>query len=181
MAALSAGHLASSRPQIKAAASGNSANGAQMGCVAQESPKDARNLKTLGDCKMTYQLTALVTLAMVAHYVWTAILVGGARRTHKVKAPETTGPDDFNRVYRAHVNSLEQLVAMLPVLWIFAITVSDRSAALLGLVWLVGRVVYVLAYKDAADKRGTGFMIGFLAMLAGIIGSAAVILVQMAR
>jgi glutathione S-transferase len=125
---------------------------------------------------MTYQLTALITLAMVAHYMWTAILVGGARREHKVTAPETTGPDGFNRVYRAHMNSLEQLVAMLPVLWIFAVTVGDRWAALLGLIWLVGRVLYVLAYKDAANKRGTGFMIGFFSLATGLLGSAGMIL-----
>jgi glutathione S-transferase len=130
---------------------------------------------------MAYQLTALVTLAMVAHYVWTAILVGGARRKHKVKAPETTGPDDFNRVYRAHVNSLEQLVAMLPVLWIFATTAGDRWAGLLGLAWLVGRVLYVLAYKSDASTRGTGFMIGFFALLAGLLGSAGMILWSLLR
>ncbi len=130
---------------------------------------------------MIYPLTALATLGMTAHYVWTAILVGGARRTYKVKAPETTGPDDFNRVYRAHVNSLEQLVMMLPVLWIFAASVGDRWAALLGLIWVVGRVLYVLAYRAAADKRGAGFMIGFLTMTVGLLGSAGTILWSLAR
>ena len=134
----------------------------------------------IGD-DMAYQLTALVTLAMVAHYIWTGALVAGARRDHKVKAPETAGPDDFNRVYRAHVNSLEQLVVMLPVLWIFAVTAGDRWAATLGLVWLIGRVLYVLAYKDAASKRGTGFMIGFFAMATGLLGSAGSILWSMVR
>lgn len=124
---------------------------------------------------MIYPLAALATLAMVAHYVWTGMLVGAARRLHKVRAPETTGPDDFNRVYRAHVNSLEQLVLMLPVLWIFALTVGDRWAGLLGFVWLVGRVLYVLAYKAAADTRGTGFMIGFVAMAIGLLGSTGTI------
>ncbi len=130
---------------------------------------------------MTYQLTALVTLAMIAHYVWTGFVVATARREHKVKAPETTGPDDFNRVYRAHVNSLEQLVSMLPVLWIFAATAGDRWAAGLGLVWVIGRVMYVLAYKDAANKRGTGFMIGFCAMAAGLLGSAGMIVWSMVK
>jgi glutathione S-transferase len=130
---------------------------------------------------MTYQLTALIALAMVAHYIWTGFLVATARREHKVKAPETTGPDDFNRVYRAHVNSLEQLVSMLPVLWIFAVTAGDRWAAALGLVWLIGRVLYVLAYKDAANKRGAGFMIGFFAMATGLLGSAALIVWSMVK
>ena len=47
---------------------------------------------------MDYRLTALATLAMVATYVWTGLMVGQARGKHKVKAPATEGPDDFNRV-----------------------------------------------------------------------------------
>jgi glutathione S-transferase len=152
----------------------------QFSCIDQESSNYVRQRNNRGRA-MTYQMTALITLAMVAHYMWTAILVGGARREHKVVAPETTGPDGFNRVYRAHVNSLEQLVAMLPVLWIFAAAVGDRWAALLGLIWLIGRVLYVIAYKDAANKRGTGFMIGFFSLTAGLFGSAGMILWSMIK
>jgi glutathione S-transferase len=104
------------------------------------------------------------------------VMIGSARRTHSVKAPATTGPDDFNRVYRAHVNTLEQLVMMLPVLWVFALAVGDRWAALLGLVWVIGRIWYVLGYKAAANKRGTGFMIGLAALAVGLFGSAGTIL-----
>ncbi len=130
---------------------------------------------------MNYPLTALATLAMVAVYVWTMALVGPARRKHGVKAPATTGPDDFNRVYRAHVNTLEQLVMMLPVLWIFAATVGDRWAALLALVWIIGRIIYVRAYAASADTRGTGFMIGFSALAVGLLGGAGTIVWSLLR
>ena len=125
---------------------------------------------------MLYPLTALATLAIVGVYFWTMALIGPARRKHGVKAPATTGRDDFNRVYRAHVNTLEQMAMMLPVLWIFALTVGDRWAALLGLVWIVGRIVYVRGYMAAAEKRGIGFMIGFAALTVGALGSAGTIL-----
>jgi glutathione S-transferase len=121
---------------------------------------------------MTYQYTALATLAMLAVYFVTGLLVGRARGEHKVKAPATEGPDAFNRVYRASMNTLEQLVLMLPALWIFALSFGDRWAGLLGLVWVIGRVMYVQGYISAADKRGLGFMIGFAALVVALVGSA---------
>jgi glutathione S-transferase len=125
---------------------------------------------------MLHPLTALATLAIVGVYVWTMVLIGPARRKHGVKAPATEGPDDFNRVYRAHVNTLEQMAMMLPVLWVFALAVGDRYAALLGLVWVIGRILYVRGYVAAANKRGTGFMIALAALAIGLFGSAGTIL-----
>ena len=130
---------------------------------------------------MLYPLTALATLAMVAVYVWTMAMLGPARRKHGVKAPATSGSDEFNRVYRAHMNTQEQLTAMLPVVWVFALTFADRWAALLALVWIVGRILYVQGYIASADKRGTGFMIGFIAMAIGLLGSAGMILWNLFR
>lgn len=121
---------------------------------------------------MPLRLTALVTLAMLMTYFWTAILVGRGRAKHKVEAPKTEGPEAFNRIYRAHVNTLEQLVLMLPALWIFAATVGDQWAAILGLVWVGGRIFYVISYMIEAEKRGPGFGITFLALAAAVVGSA---------
>jgi glutathione S-transferase len=117
-------------------------------------------------------LTSLVTLAMLLTYFWTGILVGQSRAKHGLQAPTTSGPDAFNRVMRAHINTLEQLVLMLPALWLFAMWVSDRYAALLGLVWIAGRVLYVISYSRDADSRGPGFGIGFAAFAIAAIGAA---------
>ncbi len=130
---------------------------------------------------MLFRYTAIVTLLMVITYVWTGILVGKARATHGVKAPATEGPDGFNRVYRAHGNTLEQMVAMLPALWIFAMTIGDQWAGLLGLVWIVGRVLYVQAYAAAADKRGFGFMVSFIAMAVAVVGGLGVLMTSLLR
>lgn len=130
---------------------------------------------------MDYRLTALATLAMIATYVWTGLMVGKARGKHKVKAPATEGPDDFNRVYRAHVNTLEQLAAMVPALWVFAYAVGDRWAALLAIVWVVGRIMYVTSYTTAADKRGTGFMVTFTALAIAVVGGAGTLIWSLVR
>lgn len=103
--------------------------------------------------------TALVTLLSVVVYFGADLRVGMARGTYKIKAPATTGDPDFERVFRAHQNMLEWMPIFLPSLWLFAITLSDRWAALVGLVWIGGRVLYLVAYAQAADKRGRGFAI----------------------
>jgi glutathione S-transferase len=104
-------------------------------------------------------------------YFWTGMQVGKARGKYGVKAPATAGPEEFNLLYRGHVNTLEQLVLTVPAMWLFAIYVGDIWAALAGFVWCVGRILYVTSYSKAADKRGTGFMIGFLATACCLMGS----------
>lgn len=112
---------------------------------------------------------ALITLLTVVLMIVTAMLVGKARGTHGVKAPATTGHPDFERAYRVQANTLEAAVAFLPALWIAGSYSSANIAAVLGAVWLLGRVLYVTGYLKAAEKRGLGFMIAFLA-LAGLVG-----------
>lgn len=124
-----------------------------------------------------YRFTALATLAMLITYFWTGLRVGQARGEHNVKAPSTEGPDGFNRVYRAHVNTLEQLVLMLPALWIFALGISDLWAAALAAVWIVGRIHYVLSYAQAAEKRGTGFMITIIPFALALLGGVWALLI----
>ncbi len=120
--------------------------------------------------------TALVTLLSIAVYFWAGLRVGMARGTYKIKAPATTGNPDFERVFRAHQNMLEWMPIVLPSLWLFALTLSDRWAALVGLVWIAGRVLYFITYAQAADKRGRGFAIQasaaavlFLGALVGVV------------
>ena len=55
-------------------------------------------------------------------------------------------------------------------MWIFAIYWSDLVAAALGVVWIVGRVVYQLGYASAAEKRSTGFLIQALAVAVLLFG-----------
>ena len=85
--------------------------------------------------------------------------MSAARKTYGVKLPATTGHVDFERVQRVHVNTLEWLPIFLPSLWLFAIYVGDRSAAILGLIWIVGRILYLIGYTKAVEQRGPGFAI----------------------
>ena len=81
--------------------------------------------------------------------------------------PAITGNPDFERVFRVQMNTLEWMPIFLPSLWLFAICISDVIAAVLGLVWIAGRILYMTGYSQAAAKRGRGF---------GIQASAAIVL-----
>jgi glutathione S-transferase len=114
-----------------------------------------------------YHFTALVTCVAILFYFFTSLQVGKARAKFGIKAPATTGNPGFERVFRVQMNTLEWLPFFLPALWLFAIYISDPIAAVLGLVWIVGRILYMTGYSQAAEKRGRGF---------GIQAAAAILL-----
>jgi len=116
--------------------------------------------------------TAIVTLLAVALYFFFATQVARARVKFGIKHPATTGNLDFERIFRAHVNTLEWMPTFLVPLWLFALTVSDVAAAALGLVWVAGRVVYFVGYREAAEKRLPGFFIQGSVCIVLFVGAA---------
>ena len=125
---------------------------------------------------MTFpNLTAIVTLLALLAYVWMGLRVGGARRTSGIAAPAMSGDPTLERYLRVQGNTLEWLPIFLASLWLFAHYWGDLPAAGLGLVWIVGRVLYAVGYSAAAEKRELGFMIQTLAaavLLFGALGRA---------
>jgi glutathione S-transferase len=111
----------------------------------------------------SHNLVALVTLAAAALYFWTAFQVGAGRSKYNVPAPAMTGSPEFERLVRVQANTLESLPLFIPALWLFALYFNDLIAAGLGLVWLIGRVIYAVTYAKDPSKRSTGFTIQLLA------------------
>jgi glutathione S-transferase len=126
-----------------------------------------------------YHFTALVSLLAILFYFFTSARVARARAKYKIAAPAITGNADFERVFRVQMNTLEWMPIFLPSLWLFAIYVSDRWAALVGLVWIVGRIVYMLGYERATEKRSPGFFIQALACIVLVFGSMGMIVSRM--
>ena len=121
-----------------------------------------------------YNYTALVTCLAILVYAYASILVSQARQKFGVKVPAISGNPDFERVFRAHMNTLEWLPMFLPSLWLFAIYIGDIYAAGIGLVWVVGRFLYIRGYAQAVEKRGRGFFIQAIAntvLWAGALGA----------
>jgi glutathione S-transferase len=82
-----------------------------------------------------------------------------------------TGTPEFERAVRVQMNTLEWLPIYLGSLWLFAVYVEPRIAAAIGLVWIVGRVLYMRGYLEAAPKRSPGFLVQGLATLVLLVGA----------
>ena len=118
-----------------------------------------------------HSLVALVTLAALLVYFWFGFSVGRVRHQTGVMAPATTGDPLLERAFRAHYNTLEWLPIFLVSLWLFAIYWNDLVAAALGVVWIVGRILYWAGYMADPGKRGPGFLIQGLATIALFFGA----------
>ena len=129
-----------------------------------------------------HPLVAIVTLLALLVYFYMSMQVGQGRSKYGVAAPATTGNPDFERLFRVHMNTLEWLPLFLVSFWLFAISWnSDRITAAIGLVWIVGRVLYLTGYSRAAASRSLGFGIQALAtgvLLFGALGRIVWLAVQ---
>jgi glutathione S-transferase len=115
--------------------------------------------------------TSLVTSLTLLVYLVLTINVGRARAKYKVPVPQMSGDANFERVLRVQQNTLEQLIFFLPSLWLFSFYVSPLWGAIIGAVWLVGRIVYAWGYYQAAEKRTLGFGISSLSGMVLLVGA----------
>ena len=114
---------------------------------------------------------AIVSLIALLLYFYMGLRVGAARSRFGVAAPATTGHEDFERVFRVQANTLEWLPIFLTSLWLFALYWDDRIAAALGLIWILGRYLYMTGYTKAAASRSAGFGIQALATAVLLFGA----------
>jgi glutathione S-transferase len=129
-----------------------------------------------------HPLVAIVTLLALLVYFFMSFRVGQGRTKFGVAAPATTGNPDFERLFRVHMNTLEWLPLFLVSLWLFAVSWNfDLVTAAIGLVWIVGRILYLTGYARAAEARSLGFGIQALAtgvLLFGALGRLIWIIVK---
>ena len=113
----------------------------------------------------------IITMLALLEYVVFSFQVGAARGKYQVKAPATSGSEEFERHFRVHYNTMEQLVMFIPALWAFGYYIGFIWAAGLGVVYLVGRIVYALAYIKDPAKRGLGTLLSVLPCYILILGA----------
>ncbi|HEY2753664.1 MAPEG family protein [Phenylobacterium sp.] len=122
---------------------------------------------------IAHRWVAIVTVLALLTYFWMGLQVAGARRKSGVAAPAMTGDPILERAIRVHYNTLEWLPIFLAGLWLFAVYWNELVAAGLGVVWIIGRVLYSRGYIADPAKRETGFLIQSVAsaiLLFGALG-----------
>jgi len=120
-------------------------------------------------------LVNIVAVLAVLQFVVFSFLVGKARIAYGVDAPAVQGHEMFDRAFRVQMNTLEQLICFLPGLLLAGMYWSDGLIALVGVVYLVGRLIYRQTYMTDPSKRTVGFMLTFvptvLLLFAALIGA----------
>jgi uncharacterized membrane protein YecN with MAPEG domain len=121
----------------------------------------------------------VIGLALI-EFLYFAVGVTRARARYKVPAPATTGNEMFERYFRVQMNTLEQLVIFIPSILIFGQYLSPYLAAALGVVFLIGRLVYQFAYVKDPKKREAGFLLSVtptvILLIGAIFGAARAVL-----
>ncbi|HEX7037135.1 MAG TPA: MAPEG family protein [Pseudomonadales bacterium] len=123
-------------------------------------------------------VTAIAMLALI-EYLYFGIEVGRARTRSGLAAPAVTGDEGFERVFRAHYNTLEQLIVFLPALYAAGWFVHEIYAVAAGVAFLIGRAVYFRAYARDPASRGPGMLITMVANVALLLGGLVGALVAM--
>lgn len=117
-------------------------------------------------------VAAVIALALIEFIVF-GLLVARARVQCQVAPPATTGHPVFERYFRVQQNTLEQLIVFVPSVWLFGYYVSALWAAGLGVVFVIGRALYLTGYVTDPKKRGAGFGLSFLPNVILAVGALA--------
>lgn len=115
-------------------------------------------------------LAAIDTLLAIVVTFFMVGRVGFLRGTLKIEAPAVTGHPSFERGHRTHVNTVENLILFVPLLWIASYFYGGQVPFWIGLAWVVSRVLYAWGYaQNNTQLRGPGAGLGFLSLLALLI------------
>jgi len=121
----------------------------------------------------------IVTVLVLIQFIVFSFQVGQMRMKYEVKAPATIGHADFERMFRVHQNTMEQLVIFVPALWLFGYFVDPLWGAGIGIVFIAGRMVYRAAYLKDPSTRSVGFGLCLAACVVLLIGALIAAVIKM--
>lgn len=111
----------------------------------------------------------IILLALVQYVVFT-VWVGFSRGKYGIEAPDTTGNESWERLFRIQQNTLEQLIIFIPGALIFGATTTGIWVLIPGVIFLVGRQLYAMEYLKDPKTRALGMSLTLLANAALLIG-----------
>jgi glutathione S-transferase len=77
----------------------------------------------------------------------------------------------FERYFRVQMNTLELLVVFVPAMFIFSQYFGGYLGAGLGVVYLIGRLVYFTSYVKDPGSRGLGYGLSVLPIMIMVVGA----------
>jgi glutathione S-transferase len=125
--------------------------------------------ETLLEATMPY-VHIVIGLAL-AQFFYFSLLVGKARSKYNVHAPAVVGNEVFERYFRVHMNTLELLVMFIPSILLFSLYLRPDVAAGIGVIYLIGRMIYLYAYVKEPKSRSLGFGLSMLPIMVLVVGA----------
>ena len=116
-------------------------------------------------------LVHIVVGLALAQFLFFCFAVGKARGTYKVAAPATTGNEVFERYFRVQMNTLELLVIFVPSMLLFGQYFGAYLATALGVIYLIGRMIYFMSYVKDPKSRSAGFGLSALPVIVLLVGT----------
>lgn len=126
-----------------------------------------------------FSLPALVTIGITVLMFLLAFNVGKQRGIYKIDAPAMTGHPMLERAIRVQMNTIESVLLVLPLMWIYAAFGNPRAAAAFGALWIVARIWYARAYMADPSNRSKAFTATMLAILGLLLGATWSVLARM--
>jgi glutathione S-transferase len=118
----------------------------------------------------------LITVLVLMQFTFFGALVAIARGKLGIAAPAMSGTPEFECLVRVHLNTLERLVLFLPLMWMAAQFWNPTWVALVGVVFLLGRMLYWKGYVKSPEARSWGNIVTMLPigalLLANLVGLA---------
>ena len=118
-----------------------------------------------------FTLPALATIGIVVLLLVLGFHVGKIRGVTKIDAPAMSGHPLLERAIRVQMNTIESVLLLLPLMWIYAAFGSPSVAALMGGLWIVARIWYAKAYMADPSKRTHSFVAGMVTIVVLFIGA----------
>lgn len=126
-------------------------------------------------------LVMLIVVLAVIEVMVLGFLVARGRDRYGVPAPATSGHPDWERLNRAHQNSLEQLVLFIPLFLAYCFNTGLQTGIVLGLVYLLARIVYAVGYVRSSERRAAGAFLTFAVQVWLAVGAVIGLAVKIAR
>ena len=100
-------------------------------------------------------LSAFATFLAVLVLMYTFAQAGRLRGRHKIEAPAMTGHPEFERAVRVQMNTIEQFVIFLPLLWLATLyfRLYGWAAGASGRGLVLGRMIYSMGYMAIPEAR----------------------------
>ena len=117
------------------------------------------------------ELVVIVIMLALIEYIVLLARVGSARIRTGLAAPAVSGNEEFERHFRVHYNTIEQLILFIPSIWFFAEYVHVLGAVGLGLVFIIGRALYAVNYVKDPASRSLGMMLTILPCYVLVLGA----------